>query len=117
MASHRSGPRLMPSGTLEGDAVVNSAGENLGSIKDFMLNMETGTVEYAVLSFGGILGMGEKLFAVPFQALQLDPENHQFVLDVDKERLKSAPGFDRNDWPDTANPEWGSRVRSFYGIP
>ena len=68
-----------------------------------------------VLSFGGFLGMGEKLFAVPWSALVLDTKNKRFVLDVDKERLENAPGFDANDWPDMANDAWEKTVNDYYG--
>jgi len=76
--------------------VVNGAGEDLGDIKDIMIDVPSGRVAYAVLSFGGILGVGSKLFAVPWHALQLDPENHRFILNVDKEQLRNAPGFDKD---------------------
>jgi sporulation protein YlmC with PRC-barrel domain len=77
------GPRIMAANTLEGDKVVNSAGEQLGEITNIMIDVPQGRVAYAVLSFGGFLGMGDKLFAVPWQALELDTENKCFVLDVD----------------------------------
>lgn len=109
------GPALMGADTLLGDSVVNGANEDLGDIKEIMLDMNTGQVAYAVLAFGGFLGMGEKLFAVPWQALHLDTVNHRFVLDVEKERLKTAPGFDKDAWPDMADVQWASQVHSFYG--
>jgi sporulation protein YlmC with PRC-barrel domain len=109
------GPTLMGADTLLGDSVVNGANEDLGDIKEIMLDMNTGQVAYAVLAFGGFLGMGEKLFAVPWQALHLDTVNKRFVLDVDKERLKTAPGFDKHAWPDMADVNWASEVHSFYG--
>jgi hypothetical protein len=109
------GPALMGADTLLGDGVVNGANEDLGDIKEIMLDMNTGQVAYAVLAFGGFLGMGEKLFAVPWQALHLDTVNHRFVLDVEKERLKTAPGFDKDAWPDMADVQWASQVHSFYG--
>jgi hypothetical protein len=77
--------------------------------------MNTGQVAYAVLAFGGFLGMGEKLFAVPWQALHLDTVNKRFVLDVEKERLKHAPGFDKHAWPDMDDVQWASQVHTFYG--
>jgi sporulation protein YlmC with PRC-barrel domain len=109
------GPALMGADTLLGDSVVNGANEDLGDIKEIMLDMNTGQVAYAVLAFGGFLGMGEKLFAVPWQALHLDTVNHRFVLDVDKERLQSAPGFDKDAWPDMANAQWANQIHAFYG--
>lgn len=109
------GPALMGADTLIGDSVVNAAEEDLGDIKEIMLDMQTGQVAYAVLAFGGFLGMGEKLFAVPWQALHLDTVNHRFVLNVDKERLKNAPGFDKDAWPDMSDVTWASGIHSFYG--
>lgn len=109
------GPALMGADTLIGDSVVNAAEEDLGDIKEIMLDMQTGQVAYAVLAFGGFLGVGEKLFAVPWQALHLDTVNHRFVLNVDKDRLKSAPGFDKDAWPDMGDMSWASGIHSFYG--
>jgi sporulation protein YlmC with PRC-barrel domain len=109
------GPRIMAAETLEGDKVVNASGESLGEIKDIMIDVPSGRVAYAVLSFGGLLGMGNKLFAIPWQALQLDPENHRFVLDVDQEQLKAAPGFDKDHWPSMADQHWASEIHSYYG--
>ena len=109
------GPRIMAADTLEGDKVVNSAGEDLGDIKDIMIDVPSGRVAYAVLSFGGVLGMGSKLFAVPWRALQLDPENHRFILDVDKDQLKNAPGFDKDHWPSMADQRWANEIHDYYG--
>ena len=102
--------------TLIGDPVVNRNGENLGKIEDLMIDPERSRVSYAVLSFGGFLGMGNKLFAVPLQAMRLSREDKRFVLDVDKERLKNAPGFDKDQWPDFADPAYNTKLYSYYGI-
>lgn len=101
--------------TLIGDRVMNRTGEDLGKIEELMIDLERGRVAYAVLSFGGFLGMGDKLFAIPFQALRLDKDENSFMLDVDKEKLKNAPGFDKNNWPSTADRSWGTQIHSFYG--
>jgi sporulation protein YlmC with PRC-barrel domain len=108
------GPFLMGAGTLLGEEVYGINDEHLGDIKEFMLEMDTGRVAYAVLSFGGFIGLGEKLFAVPWNALKLDTVNKRFVLNVDKDRLKDAPGFDKNDWPDMADETWANDIRSYY---
>jgi hypothetical protein len=105
----------MSAGTLTGDRVRNSAGEDLGKIEDIMLDVPSGRVAYAVLSFGGFLGMGNKLFAVPWLALTLNERDKEFILNVDKQQLETAPGFDKDNWPDMADPEWGSRIDHFYG--
>jgi sporulation protein YlmC with PRC-barrel domain len=109
------GPEVMAASTLEGDTVVNAAGEKLGEITDIMLDVPSGRVAYAVLSFGGFLGLGDKLFAVPWQALTLDADQKQFVLDVDKELLKNAPGFDKDSWPSMADPQWAQSIYAYYG--
>lgn len=109
------GPRLMGADTLIGNDVANMRDENLGDIKEIMIEMATGKVAYAVLSFGSFLGVGEKLFAVPWAALTLDTQNKRFILDVEKERLKTAPGFDKSDWPDMADHTWARGIHSYYG--
>jgi sporulation protein YlmC with PRC-barrel domain len=109
------GPSLMGADTLIGDSVVNGSEEDLGDIKEIMLDMHTGQVAYAVLSFGGFLGMGSKLFAVPWQALHLDTANKRFVLNIDRERLKNAPGFNEDAWPDMSDVTWANQIHSFYG--
>jgi hypothetical protein len=98
-----------------GDKVVNRAGEDLGKIEELMLDPEMGRVAYAVLSFGGFLGMGEKLFAIPFEALKLEAGHNQFSLDIAKDKLKNAPGFDKDHWPKTADRAWGTSIYTYYG--
>ncbi len=109
------GPHLMGADTLVGNDVYNTESEDLGDIKEIMLDMRSGRVSYAVLSFGGFLGMGEKLFAVPWDALKLDTDNKRFVLDVDKDRLQSAPGFDKDHWPNMADATWEKGIHAYYG--
>lgn len=112
---HGPGPELMSAGSLTGDSVCNTQGDDLGKIKEIMLDLRNGKVGYAVLSFGAFLGMGEKLFAVPWNALTLDPENRRFVLNVEKDRLKDAPGFDKDKWPDMADQGWANDIHKYYG--
>ena len=109
------GPEVMDANTLIGDSVVNDSGENLGKIEAIMLDVSAGKIAYAVLSFGGFLGMGDKLFAVPLEAMKLSPEEKRFILDVDKERLKQAPGFDKNNWPEASDRAFGTKVYNYYG--
>ncbi len=109
------GPALMGANTLDGNDVYNRQDEDLGDIKEIMLDMRNGKIGYAVLSFGGFLGMGDKLFAVPWDALTLDTKNKRFVLDVNKDRLKDAPGFDKDKWPNMADESWAKGIHSYYG--
>lgn len=113
---HGPGPHLMGADTLVGNDVYNAKAESLGDIKEIMLDMRSGRVSYAVLSFGSFLGMGGKLFAVPWEALKLDTQNKRFVLDVSKEQLERAPGFDKGHWPNMADPTWEKGIRDYYGI-
>lgn len=89
--------------TLIGNDVYNHKGEEIGAIKEIMLDMRSGRISYDVLSFGVFFGIGEKLFATPWTALTIDISNKRFVLNVEKDRLVNAPGFDKNQWPDMAD--------------
>ena len=109
------GPEVMGADTLLGNDVYSQNDEDLGDIKEIMLDMRTGKVSYAVLSYGGFLGVGEKLFAVPWQALKLDTVNKRFILNVDSAKLDSAPGFDKDHWPNMADPTWVNSIHSYYG--
>lgn len=109
------GPYVMDAESLTGDKVKNSAGETLGEIKSIMLDVPQGRIAYAVLSFGGFLGVGDKLFAVPWHALTLDADDECFILDVDKEQLKEAPGFDKDHWPSMADETWATSIHRYYG--
>jgi len=108
-------PTVLAADTLTGDKVVNFQKEDLGTIEHLMIDLESGRVAYAVLSFGGFLGMGDKLFAIPWSSLAIDTVEHQFILNVDKELLKAAPGFDKDRWPNMADHTWGAKVYTYYG--
>jgi sporulation protein YlmC with PRC-barrel domain len=107
--------RVLAASTLAGDSVRNSAGEDLGKVDEIMIDIPSGRVAYAVLSFGGVLRMGNKLFAVPWSALRVDEDEKCFILDVDQKTLESAPGFNTDNWPDMADTTWGSEVFRHYG--
>lgn len=109
-------PTVLSADTMIGDDVVNAAGEDLGNLEEIMLDVESGRISYAVLSFGGFLGLGDKLFAIPWSALTLDTEQERFVLNVSRERLENAPGFDQDDWPDFTNREWGATIYAYYDV-
>ena len=111
------GPALMGAHTLLGNDVYNPKGEDLGDIKEFMIDMATGRVVYAVLSFGGMLGLGDKLFAVPWKALTLDTVSKRFTLNALKDSLKDAPGFDKDHWPTMSDQDWADGLHKFYGTP
>ncbi|MEP6998531.1 MAG: PRC-barrel domain-containing protein [Betaproteobacteria bacterium] len=110
------GPEVMDAATLQGDKIVNAAGDDLGKIEAIMLDVTSGRIAYAVLSFGGFLGMGAKLFAIPWGALTLDAREKQFVLDVSKEKLESAEGFDKDHWPSMADPNWAAELHAYYNV-
>lgn len=99
-----------------GDDVKNSQGEQLGQIEEIMLDVKEGRVLYAVLSFGGFLGIGDKFFAIPWDALTIDTQREEVIFDIDKETLADAPGFDKDDWPTTAPEDdaWLVSVYEYY---
>ena len=107
--------RVLSASTLEGNDVRNSAGEDLGKVDEIMIDIPSGRVAYAVLSFGGVMKMGNKLFAVPWEALRVDEDEKCFILDVNRATLESAPGFDKNNWPDMADTTWAAEVYRHYG--
>ena len=109
-------PHVLSSSSICNDRVKNGAGEELGKIEDLMIDLHSGRIAYAVLSFGGFLNVGTKLFAIPWEALRLDAESKEFVLYVDKSRLENATGFDKENWPDMADPSFGSTLYHHYGF-
>lgn len=116
MDMHTAGSgNLLSSSTLSGDKVVDSIGQKLGSIEDLMIDVDQGNIAYAVLSVGGLFGMGDRLFAIPWSALRVDTKNKQLVLNVNKDQLEKAPGFDKDNWPDFADRAWAQSVHTHYG--
>jgi sporulation protein YlmC with PRC-barrel domain len=106
---------LVRASKMTGMDVRNPANENLGDIEDVVLDRERGTIAYAVVSFGGFLKMGDKFFAIPWEALKPTTDRAAFVLNVPKDKLEKAPGFDKNKWPNMADPKWATELRTFYG--
>jgi sporulation protein YlmC with PRC-barrel domain len=102
---------------LIGLTVKNSEGDKLGSVNDIVVEVDSGRIAYVALSFGGVLGIGDKLFAVPYRQIRLvrEQEEMYLVLNVPKDRLKTAPGFDKNQWPDFADPYWIEKIDKYYG--
>ena len=104
--------RVWRSSDIVGMKVRNSAGQDLGKVEDLVIDVNSGKVRYAAVSFGGFLGVGDKLFAVPFSAFKThynasDNAKH-FVLNVEKKALEAAQGFDKKNWPDFGDPKWGA---------
>jgi sporulation protein YlmC with PRC-barrel domain len=106
---------VLSASTLKGDKVVNHQGDDLGKIEEIMIDLDHGRVAYAVLSFGGFLGLGDKLFAIPWQAFAVDTAQKRLVLNANREILEKAPGFDKTNWPDMADLAWGSNLYGYYG--
>lgn len=109
-------PFVLSASSVMGNSVKNLEGEKLGQIEEIMIDMDFGTVAYAVLSFGGFLGMGNKLFAVPWMALKQSGEEDEFILQADRETLKNAPGFDKDDWPQISDRSLGTKIYGHYKI-
>lgn len=104
----------MKASSMIGTNVVNLKHESLGDIKEMVIDPQTGKVAYAVVSFGGFFGLGEKLFAIPFSAFAYDASEKAYVLDVSKELLKAAPGFDADHWPSMSDEQWNRDLFNYY---
>lgn len=111
------GPEIMAADSLDNEKVVDLNGESVGKITDIMLDVVNGRIAYAVLSVGGLFGLGDKLFAIPWGALTLDTDRKCFILNANADRLKDAPGFDKDHWPTMADPSWASTVHQYYNVP
>jgi sporulation protein YlmC with PRC-barrel domain len=111
------GPDVMAADTLDGNTVLSSDGDDVGKIKDIMLDVQGGRIAYAVLSSGGFLGIGDKLLAIPWDALTLDTDRKCFVLSITSDQVRNAPGFDKDHWPSMADRTWATTVHQYYGRP
>ena len=107
---------VLKASDLIGMKVEGSDGKNLGKIRDLVIDAD-GDVEYAVLDFGGFLGIGDKYFAVPWDALQRSENGKKIALDTTKRDLKKAPGFDKNHWPDLSDRQQELVIYEFYEVP
>jgi sporulation protein YlmC with PRC-barrel domain len=108
--------RIISSSTITGQNVYNMKDEKIGDIKDLMIDPSNAEVVYAVLSFGGFMGIGTKLFAIPLKALRYSENDDKMRLDVNKEKLENAPSFDEDNWPMTADNDFVDSVYSHYGF-
>lgn len=108
------GPRLMNSAALCGDRVVNHRGELLGMVSELLLDVERGCIAYVVMAAGGFMGLGERLYALPWRALELDAERGCLILDADRSIFDTAPAFDKDHWPTTPDAQWHRDVHRHY---
>lgn len=107
--------RFLTASSIIGDKVKDPKGNHMGSIKDLMINLSTGQVEYVVIELGGFLGIGEKYFAFPYSFLTIDTKDETFVLAQDHETIRNAPGFDKEHWPETNTHMFDSNWGGFMG--
>ena len=107
---------LIASGKVEGTAVYNRHGERLGTVHNFMVGKRSGKVAYAVMSFGGFLGLGERYHPLPWDVLTYDTGRGGYVVDLDRERLTQAPSYQAGEDP-FSDPGYGRRVVEYYGLP
>lgn len=108
------GPDVMAASTLDGDKILSTDGEEIGKVKEIMLDVQAGRIAYVVMSCGGFLGIGDKLLAIPWSALTLDTDRKCFLLSVTSESVKNAPGFDKDHWPAMADVAWASELHDYY---
>ncbi len=107
--------RLIAAEKVNGTSVYNRQGEHLGTIEDVMLDKVSGKVAYAVLGFGGFLGIGERYHPLPWSVLRYDTRMGGYVVDLDRDRLEGAPTFAANEEVDWNDRIWGQRVSDYYG--
>jgi hypothetical protein len=108
---------LISADKVEGTAVYNRAGEKLGTVDKIMIDKISGRVSYAVMSFGGFLGMGESYHPLPWNVLDYDPRMGGYVVDLDPQVLKGAPTFGRDETVDWRDESWNRRLYDYYGVP
>jgi sporulation protein YlmC with PRC-barrel domain len=108
-------PKRLPVKSIVGRHIVNEWGIELGRIDDLAVDMESGRITYVVLSYRGSIGGGDKFFAVPWDSLTFHPESQEFILDIPRDLLEAAPGFDKRHWPDAADPDWSTQVYTGSG--
>jgi len=106
---------LIASNKVEGTAVYNRQGERLGDVYNFMVNKRSGQVAYAVLSFGGLLGVGGSYYPLPWNALTYDTSQGGYVVDIDKNRLENAPSYRSGEDPFSADASYGRRIKGYWG--
>lgn len=107
--------QFLTASSVIGDKIYNHLDEDLGEIKEIMLDIRNGSIEYVVLEYGGFLGMGSKFFAIPFKALDIDTKRHAFILRQSKQVLENAPGFDKDHWPETNSHSSYSSSDTYWG--
>jgi sporulation protein YlmC with PRC-barrel domain len=108
--------RLIAASKVNGTTVYNPAGEKLGSIYDVMLDKLSGKAEYAIMSFGGFLGIGDSYHPLPWQALTYDERQGGYVVNIDRSRLEGAPSYRASDTPLWNDPAYGRRIDDYYGF-
>ena len=108
-------PHALSSSSINGTKVVDYDGKHIGEIKDLMVDLENGHVLYAVLSFGGFMGIGDKYFALPWRSLRVNTVDEVIEVDISEDQLKNAPGFDKDNWPETEDYSFTDRVYQHYG--
>lgn len=109
-------PRFLSATTVMGNQVINLGRDELGTITDIIFDVPLSQISYAIISYGGFLGIGEKLFAVPWRAMVLDPEQRAFILNISREIFENSAGIDKNNWPDFSDRVWGEQLHQFYGV-
>jgi sporulation protein YlmC with PRC-barrel domain len=109
--------KLIAASKVEGTSVYNRRGESLGSIYDMMIDKRSGRVAYAIMSFGGFLGLGQDYHPLPWNLLTYDPGMGGYVVDLDKDRLMGAPRFSQSDRPNWTDPAFTHGIDDYYGVP
>lgn len=108
--------RFMPVSKLTTYDITNTAGEDLGQVENFVIDLVDGRITFAVAAFGGILGITDKWFAIPWVLLKLSLDQKRFIMEIPREILENAPGTDKDKWPEEIDLSWLEEVYKFYGV-
>jgi PRC-barrel domain len=106
---------LISADKVEGTVVYNREGDNLGSIHTVMIDKVSGKVAYAVMSFGGFLGIGDRYYPLPWDVLTYDTSQGGYVVDRDQSMLEGAPAYGAGETPNWGDPGWNQQVHDYYG--
>ena len=108
-------PRSLSASTLIGNKVINLGRDELGTIRELIVDLTMSQISYAIISYGGFLGIGEKLFVVPWNAMVLDPDQQAFILNIKRDIFEQNEGIDKDNWPNFSDRVWGEHIHQYYG--
>jgi sporulation protein YlmC with PRC-barrel domain len=108
--------RFIPTNRLERYDLVNEQGQDLGQVQNFVIDMQAGRIAFVIVAFGGMLGISDKWFAVPWEIMTWSPEKRKFMVDMPQNVLEKAPGMNKDKWMEEINSDWLAKCYLHYGL-